>query len=137
MSDRELSVHPPVVSDRKAGLQNSTVGRNAPMRFKRIVLAAGGASGTQADGAEKGNKSRKSAVQTLHDFYRPFVQKLDWARAFSAGPFGYVTNGRLLKDLAHAVREVAEGQVARTRESAFPHLDGNRTSPDFSPEVSN
>jgi hypothetical protein len=53
-----------------------------------------------------------------------------WARAFSAGSSGHVTNGRLLKDLAHAVREVAEGQVARTRESAFPHLDVNRTSMD-------
>ena len=53
-----------------------------------------------------------------------------WARAFSAGSSGHVTNGRLLKDLAHAVREVAEGQVARTRESAFPHFDVNRTSMD-------
>jgi hypothetical protein len=105
------------------------------MRFERILSAlaafpSGGASDTKADGAQKGNNSRKTAVQTLHDFCRPFVPKLAWARAFSAAPSGYVTNGRLLKDLAHAVREVAEGQVARTRESAFPHLDVNRTSMD-------
>ena len=33
------------------------------------------------------------------------------SRAFSAGASGYVTKRRLLKDLAHAVREVAEGHT--------------------------
>ena len=33
------------------------------------------------------------------------------SRAFSAGASGYVTKRRLLKDLAHAVREVAEGRT--------------------------
>jgi two-component system nitrate/nitrite response regulator NarL len=33
------------------------------------------------------------------------------SRAFSAGASGYVTKRRLLSDLAHAIREVAEGRT--------------------------
>ena len=33
------------------------------------------------------------------------------SRAFSAGGSGYVTKRRLLRDLAHAVRQVAEGRT--------------------------
>ena len=61
------------------------------------------------DGIEASERIRKINAHTKILFLT--IQEADEyiSRAFSAGASGYVTKRRLLSDLAHGIREVAEG----------------------------
>jgi DNA-binding NarL/FixJ family response regulator len=63
------------------------------------------------DGIEALKRIRKINAHTKILFLTIQEAKEYISQAFSAGASGYVTKRRLLKDLAHAVREVAEGHT--------------------------
>ena len=62
------------------------------------------------DGIQAASRIRKSDARTKILFLT-IQEKTEYiSAAFAAGASGYVTKRRLLTDLAHAIRRVAEGQ---------------------------
>ena len=63
------------------------------------------------DGIEAAERIRKINAHTKILFLTIQEANEYISRAFSAGASGYVTKRRLLSDLAHGIREVAEGRT--------------------------